>query len=84
MLPMMVGHYVSHKDASYYKKNLVKVSKKADIPTGYYACGITKYHCPECQSERVKLSIFLPVRDVEKLEEVVFYENGELDDFIND
>lgn len=83
MLPMYVGHYTSHQDASFYKKNLVRVEKKADIPTGQYACGITKYRCSDCQFERVKLSIFLPVRDIEKFEEVIFYENGEMDDFLN-
>ncbi|MCI9366548.1 MAG: hypothetical protein HFJ54_08720 [Clostridia bacterium] len=33
MLPMRVGHYIEHKDAEYYKKNLIKVNRKADIPT---------------------------------------------------
>lgn len=33
MLPMRVGHYVSHESAEYYRKNLIKVSHKADIPT---------------------------------------------------
>lgn len=84
MLPMIVGHYSTHENASYYIKNLVGVSKKIDIPTGYYACGITKYRCNSCNFERVKLSIFLPVRDVEKYEDTVFYENGEMDEFLKD
>ena len=33
MLPMSVGHYMEHKDPEYYKKNLIKVNRKADIPT---------------------------------------------------
>lgn len=82
MLPMMVGNYVSHKDADYYKNNLIKVNCKADIPTGNYACGIVSYRCPRCSQKDVKLSIFLPVRDVEKYEEFIFFNNGELDDFL--
>lgn len=82
MLPMMVGHYVAHKDADYYKKNLVPVDKKADIPTGMYACGIIEYKCPKCCHRAVKLSIFLPVRDQEKPEDAYLFENGEMDDFL--
>lgn len=83
MLPMMVGHYVSHKDAGYYIKNLVKVNVKKDIPTGYYACGINSYKCPNCGKSLVKLAIFLPVRDEEKYEEYLVFEKGELDSFIH-
>lgn len=82
MLPIMVGHYSSHSEASYYKKNLVKVEKKKDIPTGYYACGIHVYRCPKCHHKVVKLSIFLSVRDQEKYEENIYFKNGEMDDFI--
>ena len=82
MLPMMVGHYTSHKDAEYYKKNLIKVNCKADIPVGTYACGIVSYRCPRCSKKEVKLSIFLPVRDMENYEDFIFFSNGELDDFI--
>lgn len=81
-LPMMVGHYVSHENAEYYKNNLRKVSRKADIPTGQYACGMIVYECPECGHRAVKLSVFLPVRDQEKLEEGLYFEKGEMDDFI--
>lgn len=81
-LPMMVGHYEEHKDAEYYKKNLHKVNKKADIPTGMYACGIIVYECTVCAHRLVKLSIFLPVRDQEKYEDTIWFENGEMDDFI--
>lgn len=84
MLPMIVGHYVSHRDASYYIKNLVKVEKKKDVPTGYYACGLHSYRCPKCNHQSVKLSIFLPVRDQEKQEEVLFFEKGEMDEFLRD
>ena len=82
MLPMIVGNYISHKDVKYYKDNLIKVNRKADIPTGNYACGIIEYQCPECGHRTVKLSIFLPVREQEKYEETIFFENGELDGFI--
>lgn len=82
MLPVLVGHYVSHEDAEYYKKNLIKVSKKADIPTGYYGCGIFKYRCPDCGHERVRLKVFLPVRDVEKFEDMIYFENGEIDSIL--
>ncbi len=81
---MMVGSYVSHSDPGYYKEHLVKVERKAEIPTGMYACGIIVYRCPQCGHRAVKLSVFLPVRDQEKLEEGFYFENGELDDFIWD
>lgn len=80
LLPdMIVGHYIQHDDADYYKRNLVKVSKKADIPTGMYACGMHVYRCPYCGHRAVKLTVFLPVRDEEKLEQVLYFENGEMD-----
>lgn len=81
-LPMMVGHYTSHEEADYYKKNLIKVNRKADIPIGQYACGMIVYECPECGHRPVKLSIFLPVRDQEKPEDAMYFENGEMNDFI--
>lgn len=83
MLPMMVGHYTTHKNKEYYIKNLIKVDKKADIPTGYYACGIIEYQCPNCRKKITELSIFLPVRDSEKYEDTILFENGELDEFMN-
>lgn len=82
VLPMMVGHYQEHKEAEYYKKNLQKVKCKADIPSGMYACGAIMYECPECSHRLVKLSIFLPVRDQEKYEDTVWFQNGEMDEFI--
>lgn len=82
MLPMIVGNYCSHKDVDYYRRNLRKVSRKAEIPPGVYACGAIEYQCPQCGRRPVKLSIFLPVRDQEKQEEAFLYENGELDDFL--
>ncbi len=84
MLPMMVGHYVSHDKAEYYKKNLVPVEKKADIPTGMYACGVIVYHCSDCSNHVVKLSIFLPVRNQEQYEDAYLFEHGELDDFLKE
>ncbi len=84
MLPQSVGNYVSHTDAEYYKKNLMKIERKAEIPIGCYACGIYVYRCPECGSRMVKLSVFLPVRDEEKYEENIYFTNGEMDDFLID
>lgn len=84
MLPMTVGHYVSHKDANYYKKNVYRVSKKSEIPAGTYACGMVSYKCPNCGNRVVRVSIFLPVRDQEKLEETFYFENGEFDQFFID
>lgn len=84
MLNITVGHYRSHKDPEYYKKNLIKVKRKADIPAGMYACGIKSYQCPKCGHQPVYLSIFLPVRDQEKYEDTIYFENGELDSFLND
>lgn len=79
MFPAMVGHYTHHDDAEYYLNNLIPVDKKADIPTGVYACGATKYTCPKCGHKMIKLSIFLPVRDQEKYEDTLFFNNGEVD-----
>lgn len=79
---MTVGHYYSHDEADYYKVNLVKVNKKAEIPTGMYACGMHVYRCPECGHRAVKLTVFLPVRDHEKQEQLLYFDNGEMDDFI--
>lgn len=81
-LPMTVGHYVSHTEPEYYKRNMTPVAKKADIPTGQYACGLIAYRCPDCGHRAVKLDIFLPVRGVEKWEDARYYENGEMDDFL--
>ncbi len=82
MLPVMVDHYVHHDDAKYFMKNLIRVSKKKDIPTGYYACGIVSYKCPNCGEALVKLTVFLPVRDQEKDEDYIYFKNGELDTFL--
>jgi len=79
---MYVGHYQGHDDADYYKKHLVPVEKKAQIPTGMYACGIYVYRCPACGHRTVKLMTFLPVRDQEKMEQNLYFQDGEMDDFI--
>ena len=76
---MYVGHYVTHTDAAYYIKNMVPIEKKADIPTGVYACGVKVYRCPKCGHRAALLTVFLPVRDMEKPEDAVLFENGELD-----
>ena len=81
-LPMIVGNYQSHSKADYYTKNLVKVNCKADIPSGMYAFGVVDYHCTDCGHNIVKLSIFLPVREQEKYEDVIIFEKGELDEFL--
>lgn len=80
MFPAMVGHYEHHDSPNFYINNMVPVSKKADIPTGVYACGAIKYTCPKCGKKVVKLSIFLPVRDQEKYEDTIFFFNGEVDE----
>jgi len=82
MLPVLVSHYVSYQNANYYIDHLVKVNKKADIPIGYYACGIFTCHCPSCGYKTVKLSVFLPVRDQEKEEDIIYFEHGEMDNFL--
>lgn len=83
MLPTMtVGHYVSHDDPNYYLKNMLKVNKKADIPVGFYACGTYLYHCPTCGRDIAKITVFLPVRDQEQIEESFLYEDKDLISFI--
>ncbi len=83
LMDQTVGHYVRHENASYYKKNLYKIEKKSDIPSGVYACGITEYTCDDCHKNLVKLAIFLPVRDQEMYETPIYFKNGEMDDFIH-
>ena len=79
---MTVGHYRANDDPAYYKKHLVPIEKKAQVPTGMYACGIHAYRCPECGHRAVKLTVFLPVRDQEKVEQLLYFEDGEMDDFL--
>lgn len=81
-LPMTVGHYVSHKDADYYRRNLYPVTGKANIPAGVYACHAVRYRCPDCGRQFVKLSIFLPVREQEMVEESLLFREGELNDLV--
>lgn len=82
VLPMTVGHYVDHDDPNYYETNLQKVAKKADIPAGFYACGMYLYQCPKCQKKVVKIINFLPVRGEEQVDGAHLFESGELVDFI--
>lgn len=77
-----VGHYVERKDPQFYAKNLYTVDKKADIPSGIYACGAIQYRCPECGKRLTVLDPFLPVRNEEKHENSVVFRNGELDDIL--
>lgn len=79
---LTVGHYSSHENPEYYLKHLVPVEKKAQIPAGIYACGLHSYRCPQCGNRRVQLTIFLPVREEEKTEEILFFDHGELDGLI--
>lgn len=79
---LTVDHYISHETADYYREHLVPVSKKAQIPPGMYACGLHAYRCPNCGHRRIKLTTFLPVRDQEKIEEILFFDHGELDGFL--
>ncbi len=78
----MVGHYSEHKEPEFYRKNLCKVEKKADIPAGMYACGAIQYRCPECGKRITLLDPFLPVRGEEKHEGNILFEKGELDEFL--
>ncbi len=82
LMPMSVGHYVDHKEAQYYIKNLIPINSKAEVPIGMYACRITVYRCPECQKRIAMVLPFLPVRDQERTEFAHYYKNGELDSFI--
>lgn len=77
-----VGHYTEHKDPDYYRRELRGVDKKADIPPGMYACGAVQYRCPQCGKRVTVLDPFLPVRDEEKHEGTVVFEDRELDDFL--
>ncbi len=79
---MSVGHYVEHKDPKYFREHLYMVEKKADIPAGMYACGAIQYRCPECGKRVTVLDPFLPVRDEEKHEPSIRFEQGELDDLL--
>lgn len=79
---MMVGHYVIHKDPGYYKKHLVPIRQKSQVPAGMYACSIQVYQCPQCGHRPVKMRVFLPVREEEKTEQMFYFENGEMNDFI--
>lgn len=80
----LVGHYVSHTDAEYYKTHLQPVRRKADIPAGMYACGLILYRCPWCGHSAVKLTTFLPVRGEEKVEEAFYFEDCSLDSFLKE
>ena len=79
---MTVGHYSEHKEPEFFRKNLHKVEKKADIPVGMYACGAIQYRCPQCGRRVTLLDPFLPVRNEEKHESGILFERGELDAFL--
>lgn len=77
-----VGHYAPVEHIEFLKKQIVKVDRKAEIPTGTYACGMIQYRCPQCGHGIVELVLFLPVRDKEMVEQILYFENGELDGFL--
>ena len=81
-MPQSVGHYIRHEDAAYYVKSLIPVEKKADIPTGMYACGMYVYRCMQCGVRYVKLTPFLPVRGEEKNELPLMFMKGELNELL--
>lgn len=83
MLPTMtVGHFEDIEDPNYYVQNLVKISKKAEIPAGFYACGTYLYHCPHCNKDIAKLTVFLPVRDQEQVDGAHLFEDATFIDFL--
>lgn len=79
---LRVGHYVRHEDAGYYKQHLVAIRQKSQVPAGMYACNLYVYQCPQCGHRAVKLVVFLPVREEEKIEQGIYFDNGEMDDFV--
>ena len=46
------------------------------------ACGAIQYRCPECGKRVTVLDPVLPVRDEEKHEPSIRFEQGELDDLL--
>lgn len=79
---MTVGHYESHTEVRYFKRALWPVEEREDIPAGTYACRALEYRCPRCGRRRVKLSVFLPVRDKNKMEEIILFDDGEQMEFL--
>ena len=77
-----VGHYGVKEEGAYFKRNLVPIESKAQIPTGMYACRARLYHCPKCGHEMIRFHPFLPVRDQEMAEFPVTLEYAELDAFL--
>ena len=49
---------------------------------GLYACEAIQYRCPQCGRRVTVLAPFLPVRDKEKHEGVLVFEDRALDDFL--
>ena len=76
------GHYESHTEVRYFKRALWPVEEREDIPAGTYACRALEYRCPRCGRRRVKLSVFLPVRDKNKMEETILFDDGEQMEFL--
>ena len=77
-----VGHYVEHTDPGYYTEELCTVGGKSDIPPGMYACEAVQYRCPQCGRRVTVLDPFLPVREEEKHEGTLVFEDRALDDFL--
>ncbi len=65
-LPQMVGNYVSHKNAAYYKNSLIKVNKKADIPTGIMPAVHIFIPLSDCGYKFIKLSRLSACKEIRK------------------
>ena len=83
LLPMTVGHYETFDSAGYYLRNLIRISKKSDIPAGTYASRVYLYHCPSCDKNVAKVVNFLPLRDQEQIEETFLFEDQDFFDFVS-
>lgn len=75
---MTVGHFVSHREAE-YPPEPGPGGEEGGHTHGDVRLGLIGYRCPKCGHRAVKAQIFLPVRDMEKTEERVLFEHGEVD-----
>lgn len=80
---ILVGHYVDHTEPEWYKKHMHPVTSRSQIPAGMYACSLYSLQCPSCYKKITVLTTFLPVRDINKTEEVHIYKNKEFDDILS-
>ncbi len=84
MPSVTVGHYVRREHGEWYRRGLVPISSKAQIPTGMYGARAKLYKCPRCGQEKAVITPFLPVRDAEKTELPVTLEYLELEAFLGE